>query len=64
MSDKSRARAVQKISPWSYQKCLQWVRTHKALIFKRGAQLGVPNSVAAAELWKETEKNDDPTELR
>ena len=58
MSDKSRARAVQKVSPWSYQKCLQWVRLHKALILKTGAIRTLKNSEAAAELWKELESGE------
>jgi hypothetical protein len=55
MSDKSRARAVQRVSGWSYQKCLTWVRASKSVILKWSMQLGVSNSEAAARLWKETE---------
>ena len=55
MSDKSRARAVQRASGWPYQKCLQWVKASKTVIMKWGAQYGLSNSEAAVKLWKETE---------
>lgn len=55
MSDKSRARAVQRKSGWPYQKCLEWVKLHKPIILKWSVQMGVSNSQAAAKLWVVTE---------
>ena len=53
MSDKSRARAVQRVSNWPYQKCLEWVKKYKDIIRKHttaGTQ-----SEAAVDLWRDIE---------
>lgn len=55
MSDKSQARAVQRVSGWPYQKCLQWVRAGKTVIMKWSIYHAITNSEAAVKLWKETE---------